>query len=210
MAKVLYITANPNPVEHSFGQTVGAEFVNAYKEANPSDEVVHLDLYKMNIPTIDEEVMGGWGKLRSGAEFNTLTAGEQAKVSRLNELADEFVGADKYVFVTPFWNFSFPPVFKAYVDSFCVAGKSFKYTEQGPVGLLGDKKAVHIQASGGVYSSGPMRDWDFGNRYLETISKFLGFSLQSVFVEGQAAQPDQADSIKANAIEEAKKLAKSF
>ncbi|MBL0386878.1 FMN-dependent NADH-azoreductase [Tumebacillus sp. ITR2] len=210
MAKVLYITANPNPVEHSFGLTTGQAFVESYREANPSDEVVHLDLYKLNIPHIDEEVMGGWGKLRSGADFSTLSAGEQAKVTRLNELADEFVGADKYVFVTPFWNFSFPPVFKAYIDSICVAGKTFKYTEQGPQGLLGGKKAVHIQASGGVYSEGPTRDWDFGNRYLATIAQFLGFSLESIFVEGQAAQPDKAAEIKAAGVEKAKQVAKSF
>lgn len=210
MAKVLYITANPNPVEHSFGLSVGQEFINSYREANPSDEVAHLDLFKLNIPSIDEEVMSGWGKLRQGHDFATLSDNEKAKISRLNEIVDEFVGADKYVFVTPFWNFSFPPVVKAYVDSICVAGKTFKYTEQGPVGLLNGKKAVHIQASGGVYSSGPMREWDFGNRYLETIAKFLGFGFESVYVEGHAAQPDQAATIKANAIEEAKKVARTF
>ncbi|MFP3821738.1 NAD(P)H-dependent oxidoreductase, partial [Bacillus sp. SIMBA_008] len=87
--------------------------------------------------------------------FDTLSAEEQAKVARLNELSDQFVSADKYVFVSPLWNFSFPPVLKAYIDSVAVAGKTFKYTEQGPVGLLTDKKALHIQARGGYYSEGP-------------------------------------------------------
>src|SRR5699024_3735453 len=72
----------------------------------------------------------------------------KGKVKRLEELSNQFVNADKYVFVTPFWNFSFPPVMKAYLDSVSVAGKTFKYTAEGPVGLLPDKKALHIQARG--------------------------------------------------------------
>ncbi|MFH7407533.1 NAD(P)H-dependent oxidoreductase, partial [Pseudomonas syringae group genomosp. 7] len=92
-----------------------------YKEHNSSDEVVHIDLYKENIPHIDADVFSGWGKLQSGSE---LSSHEQEKVNRLAELSEQFVGADKYVFVTPMWNFSFPPVMKAYLDSVAVAGKS--------------------------------------------------------------------------------------
>lgn len=155
MAKVLYITAHPHDETVSYSMATAKAFIESYKEANPSDEVVHIDLYKENIPHIDADVFAGWGKLQSGAGFDTLSAEEQAKVARLNELSDQFVSADKYVFVSPLWNFSFPPVLKAYIDSVAVAGKTFKYTEQGPVGLLTDKKALHIQARGGYYSEGP-------------------------------------------------------
>ena len=140
MAKVLYITAHPHDETVSYSMATAKAFIESYKEANPSDEVVHIDLYKENIPHIDADVFAGWGKLQSGAGFDTLSAEEQAKVARLNELSDQFVSADKYVFVSPLWNFSFPPVLKAYIDSVAVAGKTFKYTEQGPVGLLTDKK----------------------------------------------------------------------
>ncbi|MBF0835332.1 NAD(P)H-dependent oxidoreductase, partial [Bacteroides acidifaciens] len=85
------------------------------------------------IPQIDADVFAGWGKLQSGQEFEALSEGEQGKVKRLEELSNQFVNADKYVFVTPFWNFSFPPVMKAYLDSVSVAGKTFKYTAEGPV-----------------------------------------------------------------------------
>ena len=142
MAKVLYITANPNDATQSFSMVAGDAFINEYKEVNPADEIVHVNLYQEHIPHIDGDVFSGWGKLGSGAEFDTLTSEEQRKVARLNELSDQFAQADKYVFVTPMWNFSFPPVMKAYLDAVAVAGKSFKYTAEGSVGLLTDKKRI--------------------------------------------------------------------
>jgi len=141
MAQVLYITAHPHDESQSYSMAVGKAFIDSYKEKNPNDEVVHVDLYSENIPHIDADVFSGWGKLRSGQAFDELSSEEKAKVSRLNELSDQFIAADKYVFVTPLWNFSFPPVMKAYLDSVAVAGKTFKYTEQGPVGLLPGKKS---------------------------------------------------------------------
>ncbi|WNQ10904.1 FMN-dependent NADH-azoreductase [Paenibacillus aurantius] len=211
MATVLYITAHPHDHSVSSSLAVGKAFIEEYREANPGDEVIHLDLYRTDIPQIDADVFSGWGKLASGTDYAELTDNEKAKVRRLGELVDQYVAADKYVFVTPMWNFSFPPVMKAYVDAVCVAGKSFKYTENGPVGLLTDKKALHIQASGGIYSEGPMQAFEFGHSYLDKIMKFHGVpSFEGIFVEGAGARPDQAEAIKANAIEKAKEAAKRF
>lgn len=140
MAKVLYITAHPHDEAQSFSMAAGKAFIEEYKNLNAEDEIVHIDLYKENIPQIDADVFSGWGKLQSGKGFEELSASEKEKVERLGQLSEQFVAADKYVFVTPLWNFSFPPVMKAYLDSVAVAGKTFKYTELGPVGLLTDKK----------------------------------------------------------------------
>ncbi|ANS74396.1 FMN-dependent NADH-azoreductase [Paenibacillus yonginensis] len=211
MAQVLYITAHPNDHHSSYSLAVGKAFIEAYSEANPNDEVVHVDLYKESIPQIDADVFAGWGKLRSGSEFDQLSADEKAKVGRLGELVDQFAAADKYVFVTPMWNFSYPPVVKAYIDSICVAGKTFKYTENGPVGLLGGKKALHIQASGSVYSEGPIGDLEMAHRHLKVVMSFIGIpNLEGLFAEGMAAMPDKAESIKQQAIERAHQLAKTF
>lgn len=211
MAKLLYITAHPHDHQTSYSMAVGKEFIDAYKAANPSDEVTHLDLYNLDIPHIDADVFSGWGKLRSGTEFNQLTDAEKKKVGRLNEIVDQYVAADKYVFVTPMWNFSFPPIMKAYIDAVCVAGKSFKYTETGPVGLLSDKKALHIQASGGIYSEGPAAGFESGHSYLAKIMQFHGIpSFEGIMVEGMAAAPNDAQSIKEKAIAKAKEAAKRF
>ena len=132
-------------------------------------------------------------------------------MGRLYELSEQFISGDKYVFVTPLWNFSFPPVMKAYIDSVAVAGKTFKYTEQGPVGLLTDKKALHIQARGGVYSEGPAAAVEMGHRFLNVIMNFFGVpSFEGLFIEGHGAMPDKAQEIKENGIARAKDLAHTF
>jgi FMN-dependent NADH-azoreductase len=211
MSTVLNITAHPHDHQASFSMAVGKQFIDAYREANPKDEIIHLDLYKMDVPHIDADILSGWGKLRGGSSFDQLSEAERSKVARLNEIVDQYVSADKYVYVSPIWNFSFPPVLKAYIDAICVAGKTFKYTENGPVGMLSDKKAIHIQASGGILSEGPTASYEFGHSYLKKIMMFHGVpSFEGILVEGMGAMPDQAQSIKEKAIAQAKETAKSF
>lgn len=211
MAKVLYITANPKTEDQSFSLTVGKAFLEAYRQENPKDEIIKLDVYHTKIPYIDTDVFSGWGKLQKGTAFEQLSTDEKEKVSALNTLVDQFVAADKYVFVTPMWNFSIPPLMKAYIDAICVAGKTFKYTAEGPVGLLPGKKAVHIQARGGIYSEGPRKEVEMGDRYIHTIMGFFGITdVESIIVEGMAQMPNEAENIKAKAIEHAKKVAKNF
>ncbi|MFB5759193.1 FMN-dependent NADH-azoreductase [Paenibacillus medicaginis] len=211
MATVLYITAHPHDHHSSYSMAVGEAFRTAYQHANPQDKVEHLDLYKIHVPHIDADVFSGWGKLASGTEFSQLSPDEQTKVNRLNEIVDQFISADKYVFVNPMWNFSFPPILKAYTDAVCVAGKTFRYTAEGPVGLLTDKKVLHIQANGGIYSEGPAKELESGSRYLRIVSGFWGItSFEALFVEGMNAQPDRAQAIKEEAIERAKQLAATF
>ncbi|MCL5057070.1 MAG: FMN-dependent NADH-azoreductase [Actinobacteria bacterium] len=211
MATVLFVTANPKPADQSFSLSVAGEFLEAYRKESPGDEIVSIDLYKTDIPYVDPDVLSGWGKLQQGEHFDRLTPGEQSKVARINQMADQFVAADKYIFVTPLWNLSIPPKMKAYIDTIVVVGKTFKYTDQGPVGLLKDKKAVHIQARGGFYSQGPAKDFEFGDRYIRAILTFLGVeSIESVIVEGMAYMPDKAGEIKAKAVENAREAAKRF
>ena len=100
---------------------------------------------------------------------------------------------------------------KAYLDNICIAGKTFKYTENGPVGLLENKKAVHIQARGGIFSSGPVADLEMGDKYINTILGFIGVNdKESIIVEGISAMPDKAGEIKASAVAKAKEIAKRF
>jgi FMN-dependent NADH-azoreductase len=100
---------------------------------------------------------------------------------------------------------------KNYIDAICVAGKTFKYTSNGPQGLLGGKKALHIQARGGVYSEGPAAGLEMGHRYIGVIMGFLGVQdFNGIFVEGQNQFPDRAQEIKEQAIQKAKETAKDF
>lgn len=211
MSTVLYVTAHPLDQSTSYSLSVGHEFIQAYREINPKDEVIHLDLFKVDIPQLDAEVLSAWSQLRSGDTFDQLNAGSQAKVARLSELVDQFVEADKIVIANPVWNYLFPPVLKAYIDAICVAGKTVKYTPEGIIGLAADKKMLHIQASGSVLSEGPAAGFEFSHRYLTAISQFIGIpSIEVIYIEGTGAAPDQASAIKEKAIQQALELAKSF
>lgn len=211
MSKVLYITANPKSKEQSFSLSVGDTFIEEYKRSNPNDEIINLDLYKMDIPLIDEDVFSAWGKLGQGISFQELSEVERKKVESINNLTNQFISTDKYIFVTPLWNFSVPPKMKAYIDTIAVAGKTFKYTENGPVGLLENKKALHIEARGGIYSEGPASAFEMGNKYLKVVLGFIGVSdIESIFIEGVNIDPQKAGTIKENAMEKARELAKKF
>ncbi|PFN04317.1 FMN-dependent NADH-azoreductase [Bacillus cereus] len=211
MTKVLFITANPNPVEASFGMAVGEAFIEAYKNEHPQDEVVTIDLFNTTVPALDAEVFAAWGKFAAGEGFETLSESQQEKIAAMNSNLETFMNADRYVFVTPMWNFSYPPVVKAYLDNLSIAGKTFKYTENGPVGLLEDKKALHIQATGGVYSEGPYAAMDFGRKHLNAVLGFMGVSdTEYLAVEGMNANPEKAPEIKEAAIANARELAKRF
>ncbi len=211
MSTLLYITAHPGNSEASYSLSVGEHFVQAYQESNPEDKVVHVDLYQRDIPQIDADVFSAWSVLQTGGSVDQLTAVQQQKITQLNDLLEEFVAADKYVFVTPMWTFSYPPVVKAYIDSFCVRAKTFKYTENGPVGLLENKKAFHIQATGGVYSEGPVADREHASRHLKTVLNFVGINdFNNLFIEGISTAGDRAPQIKADAIEKARNVAQNF
>ncbi|WP_026692270.1 FMN-dependent NADH-azoreductase [Peribacillus kribbensis] len=208
MSKILYVKANPKEDQLSFSARVANDFIAAYKEANTGDEIEVLDLYDTNLPLIDRDVLNAWGKLAAGQE---VTATEGAKVSRLVELVDQFLSADKIVFSAPMWNFGYPPLMKAYLDSLCVAGKTFKYTENGPVGLAGDKSVALIEARGGIYSEGPAMEVEHTESFFKTIMGFIGINnVQTVLVEGVAVDPSKAEEIVSEASSKAKELAKQF
>ncbi|MCO4349402.1 FMN-dependent NADH-azoreductase [Staphylococcus agnetis] len=208
MAKLLFITAHPLDELVSNSMAAGQAFIKSYKAHHPNDEIVHVDLFKEYVPYIDGDVFSAWGKLQNG---DVLTAEEETKVTRLNEILEQFVNADKYVFVTPMWNLSFPPDVKAYIDAVAVAGQTFKYTSNGPVGLLTDKKALHIQSRGGYYTEAPAKALEHGDSYIKAMMGFFGVpSYDTVIIEGHNKDPERSEEIKAAAILKAQSLGETF
>lgn len=211
MKKVLYITANPKREDQSFSLKAGKQFIDLYKTNNPSDEIFELDLYNIEIPFIDEDVLNGWNKLASGKEFGELSDSEQFKVEAINKFTEQFINADKYIFVTPMWNLSLPPKVKVYIDTLMIAGKTFKYTESGAIGLLNNKKAFHIHASGGVYSIPTASDFEFAHSYLKQVLAFMGVNdYDSVLIEGTAIPQESKDFLHNKAIKEIEEKVVSF
>ena len=210
MAKLLYVTCNLKPMEHSRSLSVGKEFLDEYLRSNPGDEVHSLELYRDNIQRIDADVLGGWGKMLNGESFDALSIDEQRKVGRIWKHADQFIAADKCVFVTPMFNLGFPAEFKTYIDAICVVGKTFTYTPTGPVGLLKGqgKKCLHIHSSGGFHHG---KEEDHSVPYLRSIMNFMGVEdFNAIVLEGVDAVPAKEEEFKMLAIQQARAAAKSF
>ena len=211
MANVLFVKAHPGSSSHSVSLGMADKFLETYKTSNPSDTITTLDLYAEEIPLIDNDVLSAWGKFQSG-QAATVTAEEGRKVARLNVLSDQFVAADKVIFAAPMWNFGYPSMMKVYMDgAMVVAGKTFSYTPQGPVGLLKGKKAVILEASGGVYTGTPMEAYTHASNHLKGILGFVGISdVTVVKAEGMSQTPDKRDEIIASANVNVASAATSF
>ena len=208
MTKVLYVKGNPKGTEQSYSLRLGQDFITAYQAAHPDAVVSELDLYEDHIPLIDADVMTGWGKLAAQSE---LSHHEASKVQRLGELVDQFLAHDLIVIAAPMWNFGYPPMVKAYIDAVSVAGKTFTYTENGPVGLVKDTKAVIIEARGGVYANTPHSVVEHSQSHLRAVLGFLGIAdVQTVLAEGFNATPDKAEEIFAQATDRGQQLAASL
>ncbi|WP_230199795.1 NAD(P)H-dependent oxidoreductase [Bacillus andreraoultii] len=99
-----------------------------------------------------------------------------------------------------------PSRLKAWIDSIIVAGKTFKYTETGTIGLVNDKKC-YIFKQMVVY----IMVLDPASQYVKTIFTFLGVTdFHQLFVEGMDYNPDKTDTIVSEAIERAKEIANVF
>jgi len=208
VAKVLYVRANPKPVQQSFTLRLAQAFLSAYREKNPADTITELDLYKTDIPLINETVMSAWVKLSQGTSLSTE---ELSTLERINSFTMQFIESDKVVIAAPMWNFSFPPKVKAYIDTIMIAGKTFKYTENGAVGLLKDKSVLLIEARGGIYSDDPTKALEHAESYLKAIMNFMGIqSFKTIICEGVSSYPQRAEELFNNASQRAVEIAGSF
>ncbi|KRF09902.1 FMN-dependent NADH-azoreductase [Paenibacillus sp. Soil787] len=216
MTTLLYITTHPLDTDTN-SLSVSRQFIKTYREVNPNDTIIHLGLYKADIPQIDADLLKRWGQPPSGPSFDELSPEAKEKAVRMRELVEQFVSADKIVIANPVWNFLFPPVLKAYIDAITVPGMTFKQADNGLRGLGGlvgtatGKKIAHIQASGTILSHGDYQELNFSDSYLRAVMKLLGIEdFQSIFVEGVAQYKEQAQEIKSKALQQAIELAKKF
>jgi len=208
MTKVLFIKANSRPVEQSVSVKLYNTFLENYKQTHPEDEITELDLFKENLPYYDNEKITGMFKQANGME---LTPVEQQAADHVSKYLNQFLAADKVVFAFPLWNLTVPAVLHTYFDYLAQAGKAFKYTEQGPVGLLTGKKVALVNARGGVYSEGPAQSAEMAVNYLTNMLQLWGIQdIETVIVEGHNQYPDKAEAIIANGMQETATVAQGF
>ena len=121
---------------------------------------------------------------------------------------EEFLAADTTVIGAPMYNFTLPTQLKAWLDRILVAGKTFRYTEHGPEGLVGGKRVIIALARGGIYDAGsPAAALEHLETYLRGVFNFIGIDPEFVAADGIAISPEQRQASIAQALGETVRLA---
>lgn len=167
---------------HSVSRGLTAAIVAEFTRNAPATEVVYHDLVANPLPH--------WTPVSDASDPATLLG---------SQMLEEFLAADVVVIGAPMYNFSIPSQLKAWIDRVTVAGKTFRYTANGPEGLAGSKRIIIASSRGGVYSAGsaaaPM---DFQETYLRALFGFLGVTdLEFVRAEGvNLSEDNKVESVK--------------
>ena len=166
MSNILYITASIRGDE-SVSRSLGQKLVDKLAKRQNAT-VVTRDLAKNDLPYIDADRFAA--NLAPYADRST----EQHELAKIaDELIEELQQADIIVFSVPVYNFSVPATVKAWADLVARAGTTFRYTENGPEGLLTGKKVYLTAATGGTPIGSEV---DFMSPWLKFFLGFLGMN----------------------------------
>lgn len=173
----------------SKSREIAGEFVAGWMRSNPGGRVIERALAPSNIPHLSSETLAALGKTPEAR-----TRDEQAAVAFADSLIAEAEAADTIVIAAPMYNFTIPTTLKAWIDHIARAGRTFRYTAQGPEGLLKNKTVVVVVSRGGFYTGNAATSaMNHQEPYLRTVLGFLGLTDATfIEVEGQAMGPDVA------------------
>ncbi|NRB59026.1 MAG: NAD(P)H-dependent oxidoreductase [Winogradskyella sp.] len=164
--KILNINASSNR-QSSISSTYANKLINRIKEVEVDTTVVNRHTTYSDLPFLNEEML-------ASLFVKGERTDEQKKVLEISQqLVEELLEADTIVIASPIYNFSVPASLKAYFDLVARAGLTFQYTENGPVGLLKNKKAYVVVSSGGTEIDSEI---DFAGRYIQHFLGFIGIS----------------------------------
>jgi len=200
MEHILVVEVSPRGPE-SASRRVTRKLADRLRAQYPSTHIVHRDLAVEDLSHLDSITVKAIST-KDSAEAKSL----QQWATLSDKLIDELMSADLLVIATPTWNFGIPSSLKAWIDLVVRPGKTFRYAENGVLGLAKGKKAILVLASGGVFTEGPWKPWDFVEPYLRQILKFIGIEdVQTVRAEGMNI-PVLADQAVPNAEKAVEKL----
>ena len=139
--------------------------------------VTHRDLVKAPLEHLKQTEMLAW--MTPEAQRNDE---QRSLVDLSDNLIKEVQQSDILVIGLPMYNFGVPSQFKAWMDRIARAGVTFKYTEQGPVGLIANKKVVVLAARGGIYAG---TDNDSQTTHVKSFFALLGITdVEFIYAEG--------------------------
>ena len=170
-------------INTSNSKKLGDELIDRLLALHPGAIVRQRDL-NQEIGFIDENWVA--------ANFTPVDQRSEAQHQRLafsDKLIDEIKQADAIVLTTPMYNFGIPATLKAWIDLISRAGVTFRYTAEGPVGLIKGKRVDIVITTGGVPLQSPV---DFVTDYLKQVFRFIG--IEDINIIGADAMSVDADS----------------
>lgn len=179
--------------EHSNSTVLANDFSSHFKQSNPNTQVIIRDLVSQPLPHLDANIIAAFA-----SDEPTRTPEQQFIIEQSQALIDELQSADAVVIGVPMYNFSVPSQLKAYMDQVARAGITFKYTENGPQGLLADKPVYILAARGGIHAG---TDRDSQTSFIKTFFNFIGLqNVNFIYAEGL----NMGEAVKEQAYSEAK------
>ena len=182
---------------NSASRQLSAAMVDQLAKATPGLEIVYRDLAAEPLSHLSGEHFAA----RQGAVPESPAI--QKDIAASQAVLDEFLSADIVVIGAPMYNFGIPSQLKAWIDRIAVAGKTFRYTANGPEGLAGNKHVIIAISRGGFYGAGmPAAALEHVESYLRGVFGFLGVTdLDVVVAEGLAIGPEQRDKAMQGALQ---------
>ncbi len=201
MNNILFIQSSPRDAE-SYSQRVARSIVDDITRRCRDAKVTVRNLAVNPPPHVGPAFVGA---LAGASQQQTPQQADALALSE--ELIDELAAADLVVMAVPMHNFGIPSTLKAWIDHVVRAGRTFAYTHNGPQGLLKGKRAIVVLATGGIYSSGPTKAFDFQEPYLRAILGFIGIKdMNVVRVEGVAVSAIGAEKAIGSAVEQSREV----
>jgi FMN-dependent NADH-azoreductase len=176
---------------NSATRELGAGVVENLRRGDRDVEVRYLDLAREPLDHLTGELF----LARSAPAATPRDDRLQRELDTSERILNDFLAADVVVVGAPMYNFSIPSQLKAWIDRIAVAGKTFRYTANGPEGLVKGKKVIVISARGGAYGVGsPAAALDFQENYLKGVFGFLGIGdVEFVRAEGLSKGGEQRE-----------------
>jgi FMN-dependent NADH-azoreductase len=168
--------------EGSASRALTRAIVERLKSEHREAEVTYLDLAAEELPHLSHR---------------SLARSDESEAARNARALEQFLGADVLVIGAPIYNFSIPSQLKAWIDRIAVAGKTFRYTANGPEGLAGGKEVIVAMPRGGLVGADPRTE--FGESYLRFLFSFLGITnVRFLHAQGLSVSPQhREESLKA-------------
>jgi len=170
--------------DNSASRAISRSIVDRLLAADPAAQVIERDLVDQPLSHLTLEALGD------------------------STVADEFLDAQTVVIGAPMYNFTLATQLKAWLDRILIAGKTFRYTADGPEGLAGGRRVIVAIARGGFYNEGsPASALEHLESYLRGVFNFIGIEPEFVAADGLNISPEQRERSVRAALGETVRLA---